>query len=187
METPFVTKGGSNTTYGLGIHVYNRNGHRELEHGGEVGGYVSENIVSPEDKVAVVVLTNEVASSAAAKIGAQVSAMLLPATVAPEAAQDEVAGALPEILSGLAKGEIDRGKFTANCNTYFGAEALADFQATLAPLGAAKSVYRTQTSLRGGMRFANYRVVFANGTTLLVETAVWPDGKLEQLLILGKA
>jgi CubicO group peptidase (beta-lactamase class C family) len=186
-ETPFVTKGGANTTYGLGTHVFVRNGHRELEHGGEVGGYVAENIVYPGDKVAIVVLTNEVASSAAAKIGVQVSALLLPATVTAEAARDAVADALPEILNGLAKGQIDRTRFTANCNAYFSGEAVADFEATLAPLGGVKSVYRTQTSLRGGMRFGNYRVVFAYGTTLLVEVGAWPDGKIEQLLITGKA
>jgi D-alanyl-D-alanine carboxypeptidase len=186
-ETAFVTKDGDNTGYGLGVHVYFRNGHRELQHGGEVGGYVAENIVYPEDKVAIVVLTNEVASDAADKISAQIAALVLPGTVTAAAAPDQVADALPGILAGFAQGQIDRAKFTANCNAYFSADALADFKATLATLGAVKSVYRTQTSLRGGMKFADYRVVFANGTTLLVNASMWPDGKIEQLLIRAKA
>jgi CubicO group peptidase (beta-lactamase class C family) len=187
METAFVTKDGKSTEYGLGIRVLDRNGHRELEHGGEVGGYVSENIVYPDDKLAIVVLTNEVASNAAAVIGLRLAELLLPAATPAEAAPDAVAEALPAILAGLAQGQIDRTKFTANCNAYFSADAVADFQATLAPLGAVKSVYRTRTMLRGGMTFGDYRVVFANGTTLIMNTYTLPDGKIEQLLITGNA
>jgi D-alanyl-D-alanine carboxypeptidase len=187
METGFVTKDGNDTGYGLGIRVAQPNGHLRLEHGGEVGGYVAENIVFPDDKVAIVVLTNEVASSAAATIGTQITALVLPGAVPAAAAPDAVADALPGILAGFAKGQIDRTKFTANCNTYFSDQAIADFQATVAPLGAVKSVYRVRTALRGGMTFGEYRVVFANGTTLVMNTYTWPDGKIEQFLITGKA
>jgi D-alanyl-D-alanine carboxypeptidase len=187
IETSFVTKDGKDTGYGLGIRVARPNGHLRLEHSGEVGGYVAENIVFPDDKIAIVVLTNEVASGAAGTIGAQVTALVLPGALPAEAAPDAVAEALPGILQGMAKGQIDRSKFTANCNAYFSEEALADFKATLAPLGAVKSVYRTGTSLRGGMTFGHYRVVFANGTTLIMNTYTWPDGKIEQFLITGKA
>jgi D-alanyl-D-alanine carboxypeptidase len=187
METGFVTKDGKDTGYGLGIQVHDRNGHLQLEHGGEVGGYVAENVVYPNDKLAIVVLTNEVASGAAADIGRQITLLLLPAAVPPDAAPDAVAAALPGILTNFAKGQIDRTLFSANCNAYFSDEAVADFKATLAPLGEVKSVYRTRTALRGGMTFNAYRVVFANGTTLLMNTYTLPSGKIEQLLITGKA
>jgi CubicO group peptidase (beta-lactamase class C family) len=186
-ETAFVTKDGKDTEYGLGVKVHHPNGHLELQHGGEVGGYVANNIVFPNDKVAIVVLTNEVASSAAATIGTQITALVLPGAVTAEAAPDAVADALPGILASFAEGKIDRTLFTANCNAYFSAEALADFKATVAPLGAVKSVYRTRTALRGGMTFGEYRVVFADGTTLVMNTYNWPDGKIEQFLITGKA
>lgn len=187
MESGFVTKDGKDTGYGLGIFVHDRNGHRQIEHSGEVGGYVAENIVYPDDKVAIVVLTNEVASGAASQIGSQLTALLLPAAVPAEAAKDAVAEALPGILAGLAQGKIDRTLFTANCNAYFSEEAIEDFKATLAPLGKVMSVYRTRTALRGGMTYGAYRVVFANGTTLEMNTYTWPDGKIEQLLITGKS
>jgi CubicO group peptidase (beta-lactamase class C family) len=186
METAFVTKEGKDTGYGLGIFVHDRNGHRQIEHGGEGGGYVAENIVYPDDKLAIVVLTNEVASSAAQRIGMELTALLLPGAVMAEAAPDAVAAALPGILAGLAKGEIDRAKFSPNCNAYFSVEAVRDFKATLAPLGAVMSVYRTSTMLRGGMTHMVYRVVFSNGTTLLMNTYTRIDGKIEQLLITGK-
>ncbi len=186
-ETAFVTKDGKDLEYGLGIAVHDRNGHRELLHGGEVGGYVADNIVYPDDKVAIVVLTNEVASSAATKIAAGLVALLLPGAVAAEAAPDPVADALPGILASFAKGQIDRSLFTANCNAYFSDTAVADFKATLAPLGTVMSVFRTRTALRGGMTNGAYRVVFANGTTLLMNTYTLPNGKIEQFLITGKA
>ena len=151
-----------------------------------MGGYVADNIVYPDDKLAIVVLTNEVASSAASKIGAQITALVLPGAVTAAAAPDAVADALPGILAGFAKGQIDRSLFTANCNAYFSADAVADFKATVAPLGAVKSVYRTRTVLRGGMTLGEYRVAFANGTTLVINTYTWPDGKIEQFLITGR-
>ncbi|MEO7030108.1 MAG: serine hydrolase domain-containing protein [Acidobacteriaceae bacterium] len=195
METPFILKdsktgkpdAGKDTNYGLGIFVRERNGHRMIEHGGEVGGYVAENVVYPEDKMAIVVLTNEVASDAASGIAAAVHALLVPSAAAPASAPDSLAAQMPAILAGFAKGEIDRSLFTSNCNSYFSKDALADFKATLAPLGAVTSVKRTRTSLRGGMTFGLWSVTFAGGTTLTMDTYTLPDGKIEQFLILSKA
>jgi D-alanyl-D-alanine carboxypeptidase len=191
METPFVFTGGKNvgksSTYALGLHVVTLNGHRELEHGGEVGGYVAENVVFPDDKLAIVVLTNEVASSAASEIADQILPILLPAVAAPQsAASDPTTAQIPAILAGLAKGEIDRSLFTANCNSFFSADAMADYKAELAPLGAVSNVTRTKTNQRGGMTFGLYRVTFTGGTTLLMDSYTLPDGMIEQFLILGK-
>ena len=87
METEVVLKNGVGTRYGLGVFVTSNNGHRVLEHGGEVSGFVAENIVMPDDKIAVVVLTNQDAAEAAGGIGSQVSALLLKAanSAGPEA------------------------------------------------------------------------------------------------------
>jgi CubicO group peptidase (beta-lactamase class C family) len=190
-ETAFIfpsgPKAGQTSNYGLGIFVQDRDGHRMIEHGGEVGGYVSENIVFPDDKIAVVVLTNEVASGAASQIGGAVARLLDPGIVPPPAAADTLGPALKTILTGMQSSHIDRSLFTDNCNAYFNADTLADFQSTLAPLGAITDVKRTRTNLRGGMTFGGYQVTFANGTRLNLSTYTRPDGKIEQLLIVGKA
>jgi D-alanyl-D-alanine carboxypeptidase len=185
METPFIFTNGKPSDYALGLQIEDRNGHRELEHSGEVGGYVAENIVYPDDRFAIVVLTNEVASSAAAKIGTQLTQLLLPSAIPPDP-PDTVAPQLPAILSALAKGQIDRTLFTANCISYFSPEALADFQATLAPLGIVGSLTRTKTNLRGGMTFGLYRVTFTGGDTITLDTYTLPDGRIEQFLILSR-
>lgn len=189
METPFTLKDGKDSGYGLGIFVGHRNGRLQFEHGGEVGGYVAENVVFPDDKAAIVVLTNEVASPAAAKLAAAIRPILLPdapSTAAADSA-DTFAPQLKTILTGLQSSHIDRSLFTANCNSYFSPEALADFQSTLAPLGTINAVTRTRTALRGGMTFGGYRVQFASGTAVTVSTYRMPDGKIEQLLVTGKA
>ncbi len=187
-ETPFILANGENTHYGLGTYVRDIHGHRMLEHGGEVGGYVAENIVFPDDQIAIVVLTNETASSAAQTIGQQIAGHLLPAiqTTAASAA-DTLQPKLQAILTGLAHGTITRSLFTADANDYFNADTLADFKSTLAPLGVISNITRLSTHQRGGMTGGVYRVTYSSGTTLTLSTYTTPDGKIEQFLITGKS
>jgi hypothetical protein len=186
-ETPFILKNGENTHYGLGTYVRDVNGHRLLEHSGEVGGYVSENMVLPNDGggIAIVVLTNEVASSAAHDIARDVAMQLVP-TLQPAQTSDATGAELKTLLGELQRGTIDRSVLTPDTNDYFNADTLADFRSTLAPLGAVTNVTRTYTHARGGMAGSVYKATFANGTALSVSTYITPDGKFEQLLITGK-
>src|SRR6185437_15819398 len=167
--------------------VYDRNGHRELEHSGEVGGYVSENIVFPDDGIAIVVLTNQVASGAASTIGNGIAHVLLPATLSPASTTDTFAPTLKTILAGLQQGTIDRSLFTPDTNDYFNADTLSDFKSTLAPLGTITTIIRANTHQRGGMTGSMYRVTYSGGTIITVSIYTQPDGKIEQFLITGKS
>jgi hypothetical protein len=64
MFTEVKLKDGKGTGYGLGVDVLTHNGRLEIEHSGEVTGFVSDNVVLVEEGVAVVVLTNHMASGA---------------------------------------------------------------------------------------------------------------------------
>src|SRR5271155_1082437 len=77
MFTEVKLKDGKGTGYGLGVQVGVRDGHRYVGHSGEVSGFVSDNIVFPDDKAAVTVLTNEDASSAAAALGRRIAPLVL--------------------------------------------------------------------------------------------------------------
>jgi CubicO group peptidase (beta-lactamase class C family) len=187
METPFTLADGKDTHYGLGIEILSRNGQRILEHSGEVGGFVAENIVIPDEHAAIAVLTNQEASEAASDIARAILPLVVPAPPATAAAADPFAAKLQTILTGLQHDEIDRSLFTADCNDYFNADALSDFQSSLAPLGSITSATRTRTSLRGGMTFSLYKVSFSGGESVLVTVYLRPDGKIEQLLVIGKA
>ncbi|WP_158787803.1 serine hydrolase [Granulicella sp. L46] len=195
METPYILTNGKDSGYGLGVQIFDYKGHKAIEHSGEVGGFVAENILFPDDHIVIAVLTNQEASAAAADITKQIAPLLLPAT-APAATTavdpatttaEAFAPHLPTIVAGLQKGSIDRSLFTGNCNDYFDATALADYQSSLAPLGTVTSVTVGHARLRGGMTFSSYRVAFSGGTTLIFTVYLEPDGKIEQLLVEGKA
>jgi len=180
-------KDGKSTGYGLGVDVGVRNGHRFIEHGGEVGGFVAENLILPDDKIAIAVLTNQEASSAASRIARAITPLLLPALAAPaDAAAKAAAAQAKTILEGLIQGRIDRSLFTADCNFYFSAQTLGDFASSLAPLGPITDFAPRGEQLRGGMTFRAYTVKFGAGDaakTVTLTTYTEPDGKLEQFLI----
>jgi D-alanyl-D-alanine carboxypeptidase len=186
METSFTLKDGKDSEYGLGVQIFSLNGHHVIAHSGEVGGFVAENILFPEDHVAIAVLTNQEASGAASEIAKEI-AELIAGTKPTAPSPDKFGPKLQAILSGLQKGEIDRSLFTADCNGYFDQTALADYQSSLSALGAITSVKPGHSSLRGGMTFGSYRVAFSGGTTIIVTVYIEPDGKIEQLLVEGKA
>jgi D-alanyl-D-alanine carboxypeptidase len=190
METPFILKDGKDSTYGLGIEVFTYLGHKVIEHSGEVGGFVAENLLFPDDKIAIAVLTNQEASNAASLITKEIAPLLLAANPAPSTSADTTAATfapkLKTILTGLQQGSIDRALFTADCNDYFDHTALADYQSSLTPLGNVIAVTPVHAALRGGMTFGSYHASFSGGATLIITIYLEPDGKIEQLLVEGK-
>jgi D-alanyl-D-alanine carboxypeptidase len=179
METEVVLKDGVGTRYGLGMFVTSSNGHRILEHGGEVSGFTAENIVLPDDKIAVVVLTNQDAAEAASEIGTNVRTMLVSAANPQDPKQDEL---MRKVYDGLQQGKIDRTLFTDNANAYFTDQALKDYAASLGPLGAPESFSQTRTSGRGGMIARIYEVKYPKKDLVIIIYQM-PDGKIEQYLI----
>jgi D-alanyl-D-alanine carboxypeptidase len=175
-------KDGTDTYYALGLATKPQFGHATLEHSGEVSGFVSENLVFPDDKAAIIVLTNQDASPAAAAIGRQLTPIVLGLDT-QSAAQAEAQGLA--IFKGLQLGQIDRTLFTDNCNAYFDQQALADFSSSLKPLGILATFHQSTEELRGGMTFHVFAVTFKdNPQHLIVTTYTMPDGKLEQYLVI---
>ncbi|AHG93029.1 beta-lactamase (plasmid) [Gemmatirosa kalamazoonensis] len=179
LERDVLLASGVSSGYGLGVDVGTTAGHRAISHGGEVAGFVAQNIVFPDDSAAVVVLTNQDATSAAGTIAQGVASLLFTTEDALTQGRAERARA---IFAGLQKGTIDRSLFTPDANAYFSAQALADFAAGLAPLGTPTAFVQTGQSLRGGMTLRSYRATFP-GRVLRVWTFETPDGKLEQYQI----
>jgi CubicO group peptidase (beta-lactamase class C family) len=176
MEREVLLKNGAGTGYGLGVDVTMSNGHFLVEHSGEVSGFTAENMVFPEDSVAVVVLTNQDAAPAAGAIAQGIARVLFTGEDALATSRTARARA---ILEGLRAGTIDRSLLTANASAYFSPEALKDFSASLAPLGELREFTQTSTRSRGGMTLRSYRAVFP-GRTLRVWTYETGEGKLEQ-------
>jgi hypothetical protein len=169
-------RNGASTGYALGIDVSMQGGRFTLEHSGEVSGFTAENIVFPDDSVAIVVLTNQDATPAAGAIAGQISQVLFATEDAQAASRTAQARV---IFEGLQRGTVDRSLFTSNANAYFSPQALSDFASSLGPLGPLTGFVQTRKSERGGMVYRSYRASFPH-RTLRVWTYEMPDGKLEQ-------
>jgi hypothetical protein len=171
---------GVGTGYGLGVNVSLALNRRALSHGGEVSGFVAQNLVFPDDRAAVVVLTNQDASGAAGPIASAIPPLLFATNDPATPAKLEQA---KKIFEGLQAGTIDRSLFTDNANGYFDEQALEDFKNSLGPLGKWESFNQTGQNLRGGMVYRNYIIRFANNKAVRAWTYEMPDGKLEQFQV----
>jgi len=129
-----------------------------------------------DDGVAIAVLTNQDALGAASTIAHLAAPAILDA---PGTGPEKQALA---IFHDLQQGKIDRSLLAPNLSDYFTAEALPDFQSSLAPLGEPLSFRQTGETLRGGMTFRGFQIVYP-GKRLRLTTYTYPDGKLEQYLI----
>jgi D-alanyl-D-alanine carboxypeptidase len=176
MFTEVKLKDGKGTHYGLGVEVLEHDGKLEIEHSGEVTGFVSDNVVLPDDGVAVAVLTNHMAGGAGQI--ASLAADTLAGTKRSAAEEQALA-----IYRGLQKGEIDRNLLAPNLNDYFDAQTVADFKSSLGPLGEPLTFSQVgKDGLRGGMTFRAFRIVYPT-RKLSLTTYTYPDGKLEQYLV----
>jgi CubicO group peptidase (beta-lactamase class C family) len=175
-----LLKNGVGTNYGLGVTVTMALNRPALSHGGEVSGFVAQNLVFPDDRAAVVVLTNQDASGAAGPIASGVPPLLFATNDPATPAKLEQA---KKIFEGLQQGKIDRLLFTDNANGYFDEQALEDFKNSLGPLGKWESFTQTGQNLRGGMVYRNYIIRFANNKAVRAWTYEMPDGKLEQFQV----
>jgi CubicO group peptidase (beta-lactamase class C family) len=177
-ETSIVLKSGLATNYGLGVMVRRDFSRRVLKHGGEVSGFTSANYVFPDDRAALVVLTNEDAVDASDQIANQIAPLLF-----PQEDVDKDEGQARAIFEDLQKGHIDRGLFSDNANAYFSDQALQDLASGLGPLGAPRGFTQSGRSERGGMTFRLFKVKFAK-QNLQIWQRTLPDGKIEQYQVM---
>ena len=183
-ETPVKLADGSNTNYGLGVAVGTADGRRVVEHSGEAVGFLTENIVYPDDKAAVVVAVNAWFADAQGRIAKGISDIVLPAPKA-DAGDAAALDRIRRVYAQLQAGRLDRSLLTEDAAYYFTPATIADYRASLSPLGAPKTIQQTgKTRLRGGFVNRSYRVTYPN-RTLRISTYAEPGatGKIEQFLV----
>jgi CubicO group peptidase (beta-lactamase class C family) len=182
-ETPVKLDDGKDTGYGLGVGI--RPGPpRAISHTGESVGFLASNVVYPDQRAAIVVLTNSWSGGAYSRIARDVAKLVL-----PQPAQDPVqvaqATRARSILDQLRSGRLDRTQLTENANYYFKPRAIADFHSSLAPLGAPTSFEASGTPTpRGGFVAQSYVIKYP-AKTLRLSTFYepGPNGRIEQFLI----
>jgi D-alanyl-D-alanine carboxypeptidase len=176
---------GTTNGYGLGVQGGTAGGRRIINHGGESVGFLSQNTVYPDQRAAIVVLTNADFGSATDTLTDGLADILLPsAAAAPIAESDRIADARA-FYDALAAGKLDRRLITPNLNDYFDATTLGDYRSSLAALGPATSIVALgQPRLRGGFVRRRYRVT-AGGKSLGLSTFAEPgaSGRWEQFIV----
>ena len=165
--------------------MYVRGGTRHaITHGGESVGFLSTNNVFPDERVAVVVLTNSWSGNAHSRIARDIARIVLPPPAQNSSAATQAARART-VYDQLRSGKLDRTLLTENANYYFTQQALADFHSSLAPLGEPASFEPNGSPvLRGGFVIQGYTIKYP-GRTLNLSTFYEPgaNGRIEQFLV----
>ncbi|MGA8597302.1 MAG: serine hydrolase domain-containing protein [Bryobacteraceae bacterium] len=177
--TEVKLKNGNGTHYALGLELGDLDGVPMIYHGGEVSGFLAENMVFPTKNAAVIVCSNQDGTGIISSVSREIAHLLVSAQ---KPARPEELAQVRSILAGLALGAIDRSLFTSNANFYFTQTALDDYRRSLAPIGPLESLTRSNESLRGGMTHRTYRAAFQRKTVNL-NVYVTPEGKYEQFLV----
>ena len=171
--TPFVLKNGKSTDYGLGLDIETVQGARRIGHDGEGSGYLAANRIWPDEKVAIVVLTNTDRADPD-----DLSNRLAFAILTPNAAQARAATVFAQYQSG----SVDRSLFTANGNSLLTPRALADLKASLGALGPARLIELEHESRRGGMITRRWKILCRDRRLGVLERG-YPEGQLDQFLV----
>lgn len=188
-ETEVKLADGSPTHYGLGVSLGEHGGKKEVSHGGEAVGFLSSNVVIPEERFAVVSLVNADFGGAHDAIAEGITDLLLPVAKPATAALDQQRDALARTLfDQLRAGTPDRSLMTEDANYFFDATALGDYRSSLAPLGEPLAFEPIgKARLRGGFVNRNYRIRYKDRQLIAVTYAEpGADGKFEQFLVMPR-
>jgi D-alanyl-D-alanine carboxypeptidase len=189
-ETEIKLIDGGATHYGLGVSLGDRGGHVEVSHGGEAVGFLSSNVVLPDQRFAVVALVNADFGGAQDAITEEVADLLVPIDRAPKPMSlDQSRDALArKLFDQIRAGTLDRSLLTEDANYYFDATVSGDYRASLAPLGAPLSFAPAGAArLRGGFVNRNYMIKYRD-QILFAITYAEPgiDGKFEQFIVMPR-
>ncbi|MDE1150167.1 MAG: serine hydrolase [Azospirillaceae bacterium] len=175
MQTSVRLNNGQDARYGLGLTVTPDGSFRMVRHGGEVSGFLAENRVWPDLGAAVVVLVNSDYGDPAS-IAQKITA-LMPLSTQPTAVETAAASTF---LAGLAKGHADAGHLTPDGAAYFTPAVVADYAASLGPLGPLTALKPLSRRLRGGFTEEIYLAAFGQKSLRVVARA--SEGKYEQFM-----
>jgi aspartate/glutamate racemase len=173
---------GAGTRYALGLDVEMSSSRRVIGHDGGTSGFISRNIIFPDQKAAIVVLTNSDAANAASAISDKLRDVVFESVSPLDNERREQAH---RIFDGLRQGNLDRTLLSENALAYFTPEVVRDIAQGIAPLGAVKSFKLLRTGTRGGMDYRVYEIKLTKRELELVTRSL-PDGKVEQYMLSAK-
>ena len=173
---PIVLKNGRVHEYGLGLDVESLRGRLRIGHSGAGSGFLADNRVWPQERSAIVVLTNNDWADPG-DLSDRIAYVVLPPSPEEKRAR--------EVFQAFQNGSLDRGMFSEVGNFYLTAPVLADLRSSLSPLGPARLIELESESQRGGMTTRRWKIL-CHGARLEAVERSHPDGKIDEFLIAQK-
>lgn len=187
---------GSSTQYGLGVGVTQTKGRTVIQHTGAVSGFAAYNAMVPDERAAVVILSNcedsmdggllldRVAPPRDEKAAAKSAPSTPPnrRRAAPAVAGPPALAAALDLFQQLQRGVVDRARLSRDFTAFLTDERAKAAAAALAPLGAPTAAEVTKLSERGGMEVARVTLRFAKATrrALMYRS---PDGVVQEFFV----
>lgn len=184
-ETEVTLADGSGTRYGLGVSLGMHGADKTVEHGGEAVGFLSDNMVIPSKRFAVVALVSADFGGAQDAITGGIANLLLPVEQPAQTLDQQRDALARKVYDQLRSGTLDRSLLTEDANYYFTDQATADYRDSLAALGEPTSFAPAgRPRLRGGFVNRNYLITYGN-RRLVAITYAEPGaaGKFEQFIV----
>lgn len=181
MTRPVAVKESNDPHYALGLGVETLEpGRVRWSHNGGTAGFISRNVVYPQEKLAIVVLTNSSNMFMAGAITSALEDLLLPpappaaaaapepasAAVSPPAADKAAEDAKALVMSTFAqlqRGAPHRRHMTRDLDAYFTKQVVRDYADTLRPLGPVTMVRQLQEEKKGQLTSRLYMVKTEKG------------------------
>lgn len=181
LTAPRLLSDGRETTYGCGLGVQRTGDALIYSHGGGIAGIVTQSVLIPSTRSAIVTLANAEFAATGEIISALVS-KLTPHVDVPIIAGLSAVDAARAFLTSVEEGTVDRSTLGDDFNALLTDAHLAADRASLAAHGRVSNVTVTGLVERGGMEVARvqYQVGNTRARTSMYRT---PDGKIQQFLI----
>lgn len=186
MTTQPTLTDGRLSSYGCGLGVSRRRGEQILRHGGAVNGYLTQNVMIPGTRSAVVVITNDYSSNPG-RVADVLVRLLLDAdgkmSDAPEVDGPPPREIALELLHQMQAGQVDPTLLSEDFRTYLTPERAAAAARRLKALGEPLSVEAGRPSERGGMEVSRITFVFESRSVnaMLYRTA---DGIVHEFILM---
>lgn len=166
-------KDGTKKDYGLGLDIERVQGRTRIGHDGAGSGFLAANRIWPDEKIAIVVLTNDDWADVDDLMN-RIAFVVLP----PDPSEARARAVFAQFQQGV----IDHTLFTESGNSLLTGQALADLKASLGPLGSAKLIELEHQSNRGGMVTRIWKILCRSKRLQAFERG-YSDGKLEEFLV----
>jgi D-alanyl-D-alanine carboxypeptidase len=173
---PVILKSGRAQDYALGLDVESVQGRQRIGHSGAGSGFLADNRIWPQERTAIVVLTNNDWADPA-NLTDRIAFVVLAAT--PQETR------VRELFHAMQSGTVDRGQFSTIGNFYLTTAVLADLQSSLSPLGPARLIALEHETQRGGMTTRHWKILCRGARLEAIERS-HSDGKIDEFMIAKK-